>query len=111
MAQDGEEELDKEELYLRRLDAGLFRLQMIDSIIGNLASLPDEATASRLFRTMARKDIPIDGVTKILAEYADNVGSAEGGAELDEKAKAERQQVASLIQALEKRAAADAQHN
>lgn len=73
-------------------------------MIGELASTQDEALATRLFRTLARKDIPLDAIEKSLKEYAANMGSGDG----DERAAKERTKVAALVEALERRRVAEA---
>lgn len=98
-----EEELDKEELYLKRLEGGLFKLQMIDFVIGELTCTDDEAMRTRLFRTLARKDIALETIEKNLNEYAANIGSSDAA---DEKAAKERARVSVLVAALEKQRAA-----
>ena len=72
-------------------------------MIGELACTSDEALHTRLFRTLARKDIPLDALETSLKEYAANIGSGDS----DEKGNKERARVAVLVAALEKRRIAE----
>lgn len=92
------DELDEEEMYLKRLEGGLFKLQLIDVLIAELVSTDNEALRSRLLRTMDRKDIDVDAVIKSLREYGANIGSGDAA---DEKAAQEKARIAKLVAALE----------
>lgn len=94
-AEEAEEglELDEEDLYLEKLEKGLFSLQLIDYIIGwlcmeddgvrSLSSHPYKLTGS-LMREMqmrdhikmllARRDRSLSDVMRVLIEYRENIG-------------------------------------
>jgi len=67
-----EEEIDEEELYLKRLDAGLFTLQMVDLLIAYIFERED--TRTRAKEIISLKGYSIDVFKKVLFEYAQNAG-------------------------------------
>ncbi|ETO25581.1 armadillo-like helical domain-containing protein, partial [Reticulomyxa filosa] len=58
------------ERYARRLESGLYTLQMIDIIIGFLWTLRDVEISERLVQVLNRNDMDIDEVKMILTEYS-----------------------------------------
>eukprot|EP01137_Pigoraptor_chileana_P031567 Opistho-2@19578 len=63
-------------LYLARLDAGLFTLQLIDYTMASAIAAGVPEIASRITMVLAQGGSSVDQVRSILKEYADNVGDA-----------------------------------
>ncbi|CAF0963645.1 unnamed protein product [Adineta ricciae] len=74
--QDDDEE-DEDEAYLRRLDAGLFTLQLIDYIIIEIASVTSNIPSirQRVLQILNMRNSSIDSVKDIVREYANNLGN------------------------------------
>ncbi|PRP73525.1 beta-catenin-like protein 1-like isoform 2 [Planoprotostelium fungivorum] len=88
-----EEEVDEEELYLKRLDAGLFTLQMIDTVIAYIFGI--DATRKRAKDIIDLRGYPIETFKKVLFEYAQNAGDDSVGE--DEPPNATRKLTRSLL--------------
>ncbi|KAJ1954811.1 hypothetical protein EC988_002232 [Linderina pennispora] len=79
-SEDDDADDDAEDQYLRRLDAGLFSLQMCDIIIGFVAD--EEAVKGRIETLLKRRGRNLDMVRRELAEYvavkqAETLGAAD----------------------------------
>ena len=70
----GEEVEDEAELYLRRLDAGLFILQMVDYIIADVCTSPPASISTRIGILLNQHGDSLTSVKRTLLEYADNLG-------------------------------------
>ena len=80
---DGEEGED-EERYVRRLDGGLFTLQQVALILGQLWWLGHEDINARMLRGLTMGQASLADVRAVLREYATNLGDegADGGDEV-----------------------------
>ncbi len=70
------------EIYVRRLDAGLFILQMVDYIIAELNTCPTTSIGARIEKLLNQHGDSLRSVKQTLLEQAENIGddliSAEG---------------------------------
>ncbi|KAL1921927.1 uncharacterized protein VTP21DRAFT_10569 [Calcarisporiella thermophila] len=75
LANEGEEldEEQNEEFFLRRLDAGLFTLQMTDLVIAYLC-WEDNGIKGQIENLLLEKEQSLDDVREILIEYYENLG-------------------------------------
>ncbi|KAK4701104.1 beta-catenin-like protein 1, partial [Phenoliferia sp. Uapishka_3] len=71
--------MDDDEIYLEKLDYGLFSLQLVDYIIGWLC-MEDDGVRDHIKMLLDRKDKSLDDVVKVLIEYRNNIGDASGDA-------------------------------
>ena len=71
-----EDEEDREtELFLRRLDSGLFVLQQVDYIIAELYTGPEASITSRIRVLLNQHGDSLTSIKQNLYEYAENLGS------------------------------------
>jgi beta-catenin-like protein 1 len=68
---------DVDEAYLRRLDAGLFTLQLIDYIIIEIASSTTNIPSirQRIMQILNLRNTSTDSIKTIIREYANNLGT------------------------------------
>ncbi|CAF5109415.1 unnamed protein product [Rotaria magnacalcarata] len=71
-----DQEEDEDEIYLRRLDAGLYTLQLIDYIIIEIASSTTSIPSirQRVLQILNLRNTSIDTIKNIIREYANNLG-------------------------------------
>eukprot|EP01083_Nonionella_stella_P084212 233074_1 len=69
-----QDNVNEEARYLRRLEKGLFTLQMIDLVIGFLYTAGDDHMKKRILQLMHQQDCEISDVKKTLDEYRLNLG-------------------------------------
>lgn len=74
-ATDGADEEEEELFYLRRLESGLFTLQLIDYILAWLV-MEDDGVKAHAEMLLRRSGLSFREVATVLREYADNVGDA-----------------------------------
>ncbi|XP_074310701.1 uncharacterized protein LOC141646694 [Silene latifolia] len=79
-------ELDEEEKYSRKLDSGLFTLQLIAVILGNLWSSEHPQIRARIELLLKQHKLTKNDVKDILQEYHDYIGDLDGP---EEKEKAQ----------------------
>ncbi|XP_062501510.1 beta-catenin-like protein 1 [Corticium candelabrum] len=86
----------QDDFYMRRLDGGLFCLQLVDYVIGEVYVHGGDESRHRILTVLAQHKDSIKSVKKVLREYADNVG------DLDDKINRdlERQRLLSLLSEL-----------
>jgi len=72
-------EEEDEEMYLRRLDAGLFTLQLVAFVLGFVATAGDPKIKERIDQLLNQKDSSLDAVKKILQEYLSQMGNPKWG--------------------------------
>ncbi|XP_037499431.1 beta-catenin-like protein 1 isoform X2 [Rhipicephalus sanguineus] len=91
---DEEDQLDLEEkFYLRRLDAGLFTLQLVDYIMLDICSSGPPSIKQRVLQILNLRGGSIKTIRNIMREYAGNLGDAK-----DESLKeAEQQRILQLV--------------
>ncbi|XP_032683091.1 beta-catenin-like protein 1 [Odontomachus brunneus] len=89
----GKEDEDEEESYLRRLDGGLFILQLVDYVLLEACTGCPPAVKQRVTRILAQRRASLKTIRHIMREYAGNLGDA-GDMEWKE---AEQQHILQLI--------------
>jgi len=72
-------EEEEEEMYLRRLEAGLFTLQLVAFVLGFAATAGDPKLKERIVQLLNQKDQSLDAVKKILLEYLEQMGNPKWG--------------------------------
>jgi len=92
--------MDEEERYVARLDAGLFTLQQLALILGQLWAIGEAGINERMMRGLTLGGASLADVRTVLREYSDNLGdsdqSSAAGGDVD-KMKAK---VQALVQTL-----------
>jgi len=76
------EEIDTEDTWYRRLDAGLFTLQNVDYILAWI-SMEDDGIRAHLIQMLERKAKSLKDIVRTLQIYRDNVGAVERAASAD----------------------------
>ncbi|EZA50155.1 hypothetical protein DMN91_001553 [Ooceraea biroi] len=89
----GKEDEDEEESYLKRLNGGLFILQLVDYILLEACTGCLPAVKQRVMRILAQRRASLKTIRHIMREYAGNLGDA-GDTEWK---KAEQQHILQLI--------------
>ncbi|KAL0112501.1 hypothetical protein PUN28_012075 [Cardiocondyla obscurior] len=89
----GKEDEDEDESYLRRLDGGLFILQLVDYVLLEACTGCPPAVKQRVTRILAQRRASLKTIRHIMREYAGNLGDA-GDTEWKE---AEQQHILQLI--------------
>jgi len=75
-----EEEMEEEEMYLRRLSGGLFTLQLVDYVILDACSSAAPSVKQRVLAILGqRRNANIQTIRNVVREYAANVGDSGGG--------------------------------
>merc|ERR1719348_310938 len=69
-----EAELGEDEIYMKRLDAGLFTLQLVDFIILDISSCGASTVKSRAMQTLNMKGGSSKVLRDVVREYAANLG-------------------------------------
>lgn len=84
----------EDEYYIRRLDAGLFSLQLIDYIILELCCNSGVGSIkTRVLQMLNMRGGAITDIRNVVREYAGNIGDADS----EEKGEAEKQRLLTLI--------------
>ncbi|KAG6483083.1 hypothetical protein ZIOFF_059723 [Zingiber officinale] len=89
-------EIDEEELYNRKLEAGLYTLQLIAVILGHLWSSDHPKIRERIELLLKQNRLTKNDVGEILQEYHDNIGDLDGPEE-KERAQAKIQKFISAL--------------
>ncbi|KAH7952630.1 hypothetical protein HPB51_028210 [Rhipicephalus microplus] len=83
----------EEKFYLRRLDAGLFTLQLVDYIMLDICSSGPPSIKQRVLQILNLRGGSIKTIRNVMREYAGNLGDAK-----DESLKeAEQQRILQLV--------------
>jgi len=69
-----EAELGEDEIYMKRLDAGLFTLQLVDFIILDISSCGASTVKSRAMQTLNMKGGSSKVLRDVVRKYAANLG-------------------------------------
>eukprot|EP00736_Rhodelphis_marinus_P009858 Rmarinus@m.24492 len=73
-------DIDPEEAaYLRKLDAGLYNLQLTDLVIAHLLASGESSIRGRIDQLLMQKDIPINDLKRTVESYADTLGEDSQG--------------------------------
>ena len=94
-----DEEEDEDEAYMRRIENGLFQLQLVDYIIVEACASGAASVKQRVTLILGQRNASITTIRNIVREYAGNLGEKAGeGATDDESAKnSERQYLLHLV--------------
>jgi beta-catenin-like protein 1 len=96
---DNEEEAESEDaLYLRRLDGGLFTLQLVDYIILDLCTSGVASIRERIARILRTRSSSLSFVKRVMEEYADNLGDE--GQDSDQAENSERRKILDKLKRL-----------
>ncbi|PKA48457.1 hypothetical protein AXF42_Ash019913 [Apostasia shenzhenica] len=76
-------EIDEEERYNRKLEAGLYTLQLIAVILGHLWSSEHQRMRARIELLLRQQKLAKEDVKDVLQEYNDNIGDLDGPEEKD----------------------------
>ncbi|KAH0462106.1 hypothetical protein IEQ34_009681 [Dendrobium chrysotoxum] len=71
-------EMDEEEQYNRKLEAGLYTLQLIAVILGHLWSSEHQQMRGRIELLLRQQRLTKEDVKDVLLEYHDNIGDVDG---------------------------------
>lgn len=71
-------EMDEEEQYNRKLEAGLYTLQLIAVILGHLWSSEHHQMRGRIELLLRQQRLTKEDVQHVLQEYHDNIGDVDG---------------------------------
>ncbi|KAG0458646.1 hypothetical protein HPP92_021774 [Vanilla planifolia] len=71
-------EMDDEERYNRKLDAGLYTVQLLAVIVGHLWSSEHQHMRARIELLLRQHKLTKDDVKDVLQEYHDNIGDVDG---------------------------------
>ena len=72
-----EAELSEEEIYMKRLDGGLFTLQLVDYIMLEICACGASSVKQRVMQTLNMKGGSAKMVRDVVREYAGNLGNQE----------------------------------
>ncbi|KAE8659338.1 hypothetical protein F3Y22_tig00116962pilonHSYRG00091 [Hibiscus syriacus] len=87
-------EMDEEEKYNRKLECGLYTLQLIAVILGDLWCSEHSQMKARIELLLKQQKLTKNDIKDILQEYHDNIGDLDG-AEEKERAQARIQRIIS----------------
>ncbi|CAF2371993.1 hypothetical protein BRARA_A03871 [Brassica rapa] len=74
-------ELDEDEKYNRKLESGLYSLQLVAVILGHIWCSEHSGMRARIELLLKQQKLSKDDVKEILQEYHDNLGDVEGAEE------------------------------
>nr|CAG4643111.1 EOG090X03ST [Ilyocryptus agilis] len=92
--QESRDEEDEEEMYLKRLEGGLFTLQLIDYIMMEVCASGAPSIKQRVLHTLNLRGASVKTIREIMREYAGNLG--DGNAESEAKEE-EKQHILQLL--------------
>ncbi len=100
-------EEDEDEAYLRRLDSGLFTLQLVDFVIAEVSASGAPTVKQRVLKILNQRKGSVADIRNVLREYAGNVGdsgktTADGGDESVESEAANEQERQYLLHLVDK---------
>ncbi|XP_071512891.1 beta-catenin-like protein 1 isoform X1 [Panulirus ornatus] len=70
------ENLDEDDLYLRRLDGGLFTLQLVDYIMLDVCATGPPSIKRRVLKILNVRNASVKTIKNIMREYASNLGDS-----------------------------------
>ncbi len=71
-----EEDEDEDEAYLRRLDSGLFTLQLVDFIVAEASAAGASTVKQRILKILNQRNGSVMDIRDVLREYAGNLGDS-----------------------------------
>ncbi|GAA5841799.1 hypothetical protein JCM11251_004067 [Rhodosporidiobolus azoricus] len=99
-------EMDEDELYLEKLDNGLFALQLADYVAAWVC-MEDDGARDHLLMLLSRRDKSLRDIVAVLDEYRDNIGDLGNERKEEEEEKREQEKEGSLSEGEERRAILD----
>lgn len=93
----GDTDDNDDEIYLRRLDTGLFTLQLVDYIILEICAAAAATVKKRVTQILSLRGASLKTIRHVMREYAGNLGDGTGGAEDREWKDAEQQHILHLV--------------
>ncbi|KAG0624269.1 hypothetical protein M758_3G235400 [Ceratodon purpureus] len=81
----GDDELDEDEKYLAKLEAGLYTLQLLALTMAHLWASENAGMRERLGLLLKQRRLSRDDIKAVLQEYHDNIGDMEGPEERDKR--------------------------
>ncbi|KAK7071428.1 Beta-catenin-like protein 1, partial [Halocaridina rubra] len=79
------ENLSEDELYLRRLDGGLFTLQLVDYIMLDVCATGPPSIKRRVLKILNLRNASVKTIKNIMREYASNLGDNNTEDQADEQ--------------------------
>eukprot|EP00455_Lapot_gusevi_P024506 TRINITY_DN2552_c0_g2_i2.p1 TRINITY_DN2552_c0_g2~~TRINITY_DN2552_c0_g2_i2.p1 ORF type:complete len:529 (-),score=111.18 TRINITY_DN2552_c0_g2_i2:168-1754(-) len=73
-----EDDEDDEEKYARRIESGLFTLQMVDLVVSLVATANDEGVKERTIQLLNQQDRSLDDIKIILQEWVNHMDDEQG---------------------------------
>lgn len=95
----GEEE-DEDMAYMKRLDSGLFSLQLVDFIIADAYCNGAPTIKQRIIKILNQRNASLAAIKNVLREYADNIGDTDDNADAQEAKEEERNYILRLVDKL-----------
>ena len=94
-----EEEEDEDEAYMRRIENGLFQLQLVDYIIVEACATGAASVKQRVTLILGQRNASITTIRNIVREYAGNLGEKAGDVTTDDESakNSERQYLLHLV--------------
>ena len=77
-SQSRDSDSEQDDVFLQRLDAGLYTLQMVDYVIAELCDCGKESIKSRILTLLNQHGDSLQTVKEIVLEYAESLGSDKG---------------------------------
>lgn len=77
-------EMDEDELYLEKLDNGLFALQLADYVAAWVC-MEDDGARDHVKMLLSRRDQSLNDIVAVLDEYASNIGDGDAAGEAAER--------------------------
>jgi beta-catenin-like protein 1 len=98
---DDQEEMDEEEMYLERLNGGLYVLQLVDYIIVDVCASGAASIKQRVHQILSQRKASVKAIRSVVREYAGTLGdeSAAGTDSEEDQSyrEQERQQLLHLV--------------
>jgi len=82
---DEDTEMDEDEKYLAKLEAGLYTLQLLALVMAHIWASENAGMRERLGLLLKQRRLSRDDIKAVLQEYHDNIGDMEGAEERDKR--------------------------
>ncbi|KAB7495961.1 Beta-catenin-like protein 1 [Armadillidium nasatum] len=79
------ENLEEDEMYLRRLDGGLFTLQLVDYVMLDICATGPPSIKRRVLKILNVRNASIKTIKNVIREYASNLGEEKASEEITEE--------------------------
>ena len=95
---DSGEDLDEDEIYLERLNGGLYTLQLIDYIIVDVSANGAQSIKQRVHQILNQRKATVKTIRNVIREYAGTLGDENEENEEDQRSREfERQNLLQLV--------------